>query len=107
MRPNIHESRTMHLLAFFRLFSCEKLLFLEARPSGSACCVTARPSEARPSGSALISPSAWLSFSPWLALFALLSLSACGYVGNPQAPTLDIPQQINDLRFVQYGDKIR
>jgi len=56
----------------------------------------ARPFEARPSGRAPIS-----------LLFALLSLSACGYVGNPQAPTLDVPQQINDLRFVQYGDKIR
>jgi hypothetical protein len=80
----------MHLLAFFHLFSCKKLLFLEARPSGRARRVTARPS-----GPA------------WLCLAALISLSACGYVGPPQAPTLDIPQQINDLRFVQYGDKIR
>ncbi len=53
--------------------------------------------EARPFGRARFS----------FAFGALLSLSACGYVGNPQAPTLDIPQQINDLRFVQYGDKIR
>jgi hypothetical protein len=57
--------------------------------------------EARPSGRACI-PGA-----QGLALFALLSLSACGYVGSPLAPTLDIPQQINDLRFVEYGDKIR
>jgi hypothetical protein len=59
-----------------------------------------RPSpEARPSGSAFV--------SPWLLLFAVLSLSACGYIGNPQAPTLDIPQGTSDLRVVEYGDKIR
>jgi hypothetical protein len=63
----------------------------------------ARFPEARPSGRARISGRAWFS----LSLFALLSLSACGYIGAPQAPTLDIPQQITDFRFIEYGDKIR
>jgi len=86
MRPNTHEFRTMDLLAFFRLAaimwgrqSCRRAGFSDARPSGRA----------------------------WLTLFAVLSLSACGYVGNPQAPTLDIPLPITDLRVLEYGDKLR
>ena len=92
MRPDRHPVKTMRCTAIDRGFDADTPRLPRGATRGDA-----RPSEARPSGGALIS----------LALFALLSLSACGYVGNPQAPTLDIPQQINDLRFVQYGDKIR
>lgn len=92
MRPNTREVKSMRFLAFFRVFSCIKPLLLKLATSMR---------ESRPSGSARF------SFSPWIVVFAILSLSACGYVGNPQAPTLDIPQQITDFRFIEYGDKIR
>jgi hypothetical protein len=43
-------------------------------------------------------------------LFCLVALSAalagCGYVGDPLPPELGMPQQIQDLRGVQRGDKI-
>jgi hypothetical protein len=85
----------MHFTAIRRGFDAKATRFPRGADAVAAPVDSSRPSEARPSASA------------WLAILALLSLSACGYVGNPQAPTLDIPQQINDLRFVQYGDKIR
>ncbi len=37
---------------------------------------------------------------------AALCLAGCGYIGNPQAPTLDMPQKINDLQVVEYGDQL-
>jgi hypothetical protein len=40
------------------------------------------------------------------ALLLLLSLTACGYIGNPMPPTLDMPQTINDVHFAEIGDKI-
>lgn len=92
MRPDRHPVKTMHFTVIDRGFDADTPRLPRGATRGDA-----HPSEARPSGPAPIS----------LSLFALLSLSACGYVGSPLAPTLDIPQQINDLRFVQYGDKIR
>lgn len=34
-------------------------------------------------------------------------MCACGYVGSPQAPTLDIPERVTDLRVAEFGDRIR
>src|SRR5262249_45012866 len=46
----------------------------------------------------------------WPKVFGLFAcsflLAACGYVGNPLPPTLDIPQPISDLRVAEYGEKI-
>ncbi|MCU1336885.1 MAG: Fibronectin, type domain protein [Bryobacterales bacterium] len=42
----------------------------------------------------------------WLALFGAAVLSACGYVGPPMPPTLDIPATIRDFRAWEYGDNI-
>jgi hypothetical protein len=46
----------------------------------------------------------------WLKGFSVFSfsilLSACGYVGNPLPPTLDIPQAISDMRVAEYGEKL-
>jgi hypothetical protein len=92
MRPHTHHVKTTNSATFVHAFSSTDPQFPRC-----AARALAHPSDARPLGRVPIS----------ISLFALLSLSACGYVGNPQAPTLDIPQQINDLRFVQYGDKIR
>ena len=39
-------------------------------------------------------------------VLAAALLSACGYVGPPQAPTLDIPATIADFRAGEYGDNI-
>ncbi|HEY2845118.1 MAG TPA: hypothetical protein VGJ09_15755 [Bryobacteraceae bacterium] len=39
-------------------------------------------------------------------LLAAALLSACGYIGPPQPPTLDIPETIHDFRAWEYGDKI-
>jgi hypothetical protein len=41
----------------------------------------------------------------WFCL-ALVILAGCGYVGNPQAPTLDLPQRVTDVKVVEYGDQI-
>jgi hypothetical protein len=82
----------MRFAVFLPLFHHKITVFLKRR---------APATEPRPSGSARSSPPAWFS------LFAVLSLSGCGYIGNPQAPTLDIPQTTSDLRVVEYGDKIR
>ncbi|HUQ91290.1 MAG TPA: hypothetical protein VM120_06395 [Bryobacteraceae bacterium] len=37
----------------------------------------------------------------------LLVMAGCGYVGDPQPPALNIPQQIPDLTATQRGDKLR
>jgi hypothetical protein len=42
----------------------------------------------------------------WVVLLAAALLSACGYVGPPQPPTLDIPVTITDFRAWEYGDNI-
>lgn len=39
-------------------------------------------------------------------VLAAALLSACGYVGPPQPPTLDIPVAVSDFRAWEYGDKI-
>jgi hypothetical protein len=41
----------------------------------------------------------------WVFALAAL-LSACGYVGPPMPPTLDIPVAITDFRAAEYGDNI-
>ncbi|HLW76874.1 MAG TPA: fibronectin type III domain-containing protein [Bryobacteraceae bacterium] len=41
------------------------------------------------------------------AIVCALLLCSCAYVGNPQAPTLDLPQTVSDLRVAEYGDHIR
>lgn len=40
------------------------------------------------------------------ALFCILWLEGCAYVGAPKPPTLDIPTRITDLRAAEYGDQI-
>ncbi len=40
------------------------------------------------------------------ALFCILWLAGCAYVGAPKPPALDIPTRITDLRAAEYGDKI-
>jgi hypothetical protein len=92
MRPNAHEIETMHFAVFYRVFH-RKLPWLLKR----AVPVRDAPRAARVAGSI-----GW-----WLSFFALLSLSACGYVGNPLAPTLELPQRVTDLQAVEYGDHIR
>jgi hypothetical protein len=42
----------------------------------------------------------------FVALAAAVSLTACGYIGNPMPPTLDMPQTINDVHFAEIGDRI-
>jgi hypothetical protein len=42
----------------------------------------------------------------WFAVVAAATLCACGYVGPPMPPTLDIPVTITDFRAWEYGDKI-
>ena len=39
-------------------------------------------------------------------MVAAVLLSACGYVGPPMPPTLDIPVTITDFRAWEYGDNI-
>ena len=43
---------------------------------------------------------------PWVAVVAAATLCACGYVGPPMPPTLDIPVTITDFRAWEYGDNI-
>ena len=40
------------------------------------------------------------------ALFCILSLAGCAYVGAPKPPALDIPTRITDFRAAEYGDQI-
>ncbi len=40
-------------------------------------------------------------------LAAAVLLAGCGYIGPPQAPALDIPSRVTDLRAVEYGENIR
>ena len=40
------------------------------------------------------------------ALFCILWLESCAYVGAPKPPALDIPTRITDLRAAEYGDQI-
>jgi fibronectin type 3 domain-containing protein len=42
----------------------------------------------------------------WVFLLAAALLSACGYVGPPMPPTLDIPVTITDFRAWEAGDNI-
>jgi hypothetical protein len=42
----------------------------------------------------------------WFVLLAAAWLSACGYVGPPMPPTLDIPVTITDFRAWEDGDNI-
>jgi hypothetical protein len=35
-----------------------------------------------------------------------VALAGCGYVGDPQPPSLDIPAAVSDLRAWEYGDRI-
>ena len=42
----------------------------------------------------------------WVSLLAAVLLSACGYVGPPMPPTLDIPVTITDFRAWESGDNI-
>jgi hypothetical protein len=42
----------------------------------------------------------------WFPALAAALLSACGYVGPPMPPTLDIPVTISDFRAWEYGDNI-
>jgi hypothetical protein len=35
-----------------------------------------------------------------------LVLSGCGYIGEPQPPALNIPQHVQDLHVLQYGDRL-
>ena len=40
------------------------------------------------------------------ALFCILWLAGCAYIGPPKPPALDIPTRITDLRAAEYGDQI-
>jgi hypothetical protein len=40
------------------------------------------------------------------ALYCILWLAGCAYVGPPKPPALDIPTRITDLRAAEYGDQI-
>ena len=42
----------------------------------------------------------------WFVVLAAALLSACGYVGPPMPPTLDIPVTITDFRAWEDGDNI-
>ncbi len=42
----------------------------------------------------------------WVPLLAAALLSACGYIGPPMPPTLDIPVTITDFSAWEYGDNI-
>ena len=42
----------------------------------------------------------------WFVVVAAATLCACGYVGPPMPPTLDIPVTITDFRAWEYGDNI-
>ena len=42
----------------------------------------------------------------WVALSAAALLSACGYIGPPMPPSLDIPATITDLSVWESGDNI-
>ena len=40
------------------------------------------------------------------ALFCILWLAGCAYIGPPKPPALEIPAPITDLRAAEYGDQI-
>jgi hypothetical protein len=40
------------------------------------------------------------------ALFCILWLAGCAYIGPPKPPALDIPTRITDLRAAEYSDQI-
>jgi len=40
------------------------------------------------------------------ALFCILWLAGCAYIGSPKPPALDIPTRITDFRAAEYGDQI-
>jgi predicted phage tail protein len=40
------------------------------------------------------------------ALFCIVWLAGCAYIGPPKPPALDIPTRITDLRAAEYGDQI-
>jgi len=42
----------------------------------------------------------------WFAVIAAAMLCACGYIGPPLPPTLDIPVTITDFRAWESGDNI-
>jgi hypothetical protein len=37
---------------------------------------------------------------------AIVTLAGCGYVGDPLAPALNIPEAVKDLKVIQRGDKL-
>ena len=41
-----------------------------------------------------------------VALFCILWIEGCAYMGAPKPPALDIPTRITDLRAAEYGDRI-
>jgi len=41
-----------------------------------------------------------------LAIAGLLLASGCGYIGPPKAPELHIPSAVQDLRAMEFGDKV-
>jgi hypothetical protein len=42
----------------------------------------------------------------FLAVFVCLAIAGCGYIGEPLPPALNIPQRVQDLRVLQYGDRL-
>jgi hypothetical protein len=40
------------------------------------------------------------------ALAGAIFLSSCGYIGNPQAPAIDLPVRVSDMQVIQYADQI-
>jgi hypothetical protein len=42
----------------------------------------------------------------FLALTGAILLNSCGYVGNPQAPTIDLPVRVTDMQVIEDADQI-
>jgi hypothetical protein len=52
------------------------------------------------------SKSAWATLAGAALLISLIYMTACGYIGPPQPPSLDIPQRVGDLVVAEYGSNI-